>query len=459
MNGRRGRKRNRPIRRIDQWIVGRKLGGGGNAGVYQATREGTNESVALKVLWTQVGGREPYLRFTREVEFLRDLTIDDGVLPLIDASVPDEPTREHPAWLAMPIAELIRKALSGKPLETVVEAMAKIADTLARLAEQRNIAHRDIKPDNLYCYEGEWLVGDFGLIDIPGMNDLTRQGRPLGPAHYTAYELIADPTISDPRPADVYSLGKTLWVLATEQAYPPEGYQPAGLAGFSIADWRSHPRTAPLDQLIDTMTLLPPGQRPTMAQVATDLRLWLELSGTMPPIDIGDIQSLIRSKLRPELTEQDLQDQRSHQTAVAFDTLRGLFSPINDALRSVNPRAVINGYDSKVRDLLKMPRLTNIARSVMQRFVCTRIESGPDPYPLQLRVGAGVELLEDGTLIVRGLVMCEISGVVPVRSFWLSDPQAAPAGSIETERNIQFIVQQVAENLRPGLEAFLNGLG
>ena len=336
--------------------------------------------------------------------------------------------------------------------------MAKIAETLARLADQRNIVHRDIKPDNLYFYEREWLVGDFGLIDIPGMNDLTQQGRPLGPAHYTAYELIADPTIPNPRPADVYSLGKTLWVLATEQAYPPEGHQPAGLAGFSIADWRPHPRAAQLDQLIDTMTLLPPGQRPTMAQVATDLRIWLEMSEAMPPLDIEDIQSLIRSKLRPELTEQDLQDQRSHQTAVAFDTLRGLFSPINDALRSVNPHAVINGHDNEVRDLLQMPRL-NIARSVMQRYICSRIESGPDPYPLQLRAGAGVELLEDGTLIVRGLVICGIPGVVPVRSFWLADPQAARAGSIEAERNIGFIVQQVAENLRPGLEAFLNGLG
>jgi serine/threonine protein kinase len=458
MNGRSGRQRNRHPRRIDQWIVGRRLGGGGNAAVYRATREGTDEPVALKVLWTQVGGREPYLRFTREVEFLRGLTVDDGVLPLIDASVPDEPTREHLAWLAMPVAKLIREALSGKPLETVVEAMAKIAETLARLADQRNIVHRDIKPDNLYFYEREWLVGDFGLIDIPGMNDLTRQGRPLGPAHYTAYELIADPTIPNPRPADAYSLGKTLWVLATEQAYPPEGHQPAGLAGFSIADWRPHPRAAQLDQLIDTMTLLPPGQRPTMAQVATDLRIWLEMSEAMPPLDIEDIQSLIRSKLRPELTEQDLQDQRSHQTAVAFDTLRGLFSPINDALRSVNPHAVINGHDNEVRDLLQMPRL-NIARSVMQRYICSRIESGPDPYPLQLRAGAGVELLEDGTLIVRGLVICGIPGVVPVRSFWLADPQAARAGSIEAERNIGFIVQQVAENLRPGLEAFLNGLG
>src|SRR5262249_14157198 len=154
--------------------------------------------------------------------------------------VPDKPTPENQAWLAMPVATPIKDALMGKPIETVVEAIAEIAQTLAKLADQRGITHRDIKPGNLYCYEGRWLVGDFGLVDLPDKNDLTRQGRPLGPAHYTAYELVADPTIPDTRPADVYSIGKTLWVLGTEQAYPPDGHQAAAVTGFGIADLRPY---------------------------------------------------------------------------------------------------------------------------------------------------------------------------------------------------------------------------
>jgi hypothetical protein len=58
----------------------------------------------------------------------------------------------------MPIAVPITEALEGKPLETVVAALAQIADTLARLQAEHGVAHRDLKPSNLYELEGEWLV-------------------------------------------------------------------------------------------------------------------------------------------------------------------------------------------------------------------------------------------------------------------------------------------------------------
>ncbi len=38
------------------------------------------------------------------------------------------------------------------------------------------------------------------------------EGRPLGPAHYMAYEMILNPASADPHPADVYSLGKPMGV-------------------------------------------------------------------------------------------------------------------------------------------------------------------------------------------------------------------------------------------------------
>jgi serine/threonine protein kinase len=50
----------------------------------------------------------------------------------------------------MPIATKIKVALGDDPaLETVIEAIAAISDTLAALAAE-GISHRDIKPDNLY---------------------------------------------------------------------------------------------------------------------------------------------------------------------------------------------------------------------------------------------------------------------------------------------------------------------
>jgi len=53
-----------------------------------------------------------------------------GVLPLLDADLPEKPTKDDRPWLAMPIATPIADALVGKPLETVVSALAEIAGTL-----------------------------------------------------------------------------------------------------------------------------------------------------------------------------------------------------------------------------------------------------------------------------------------------------------------------------------------
>ena len=141
----------------------------------------------------------------REIEFLRSYQNVLGLLPLLDAYLPDQPDKADQPWLAMPIATPIAKALEGKPLADVVAAVAAIAGTLIRLQQDSGIAHRDIKPGNLYELDGEWLIGDFGLIAVPDARSLTQDGRQVGPAHYTAYEIILNPATADPHPADVYS--------------------------------------------------------------------------------------------------------------------------------------------------------------------------------------------------------------------------------------------------------------
>ena len=108
----------------------------------------------------------------------------------------------------MPVAKPIAVALADAPLETIVAALAEIAATPPRLAK-RGVGHRDVKPGNLYEFGGQWLIGDFGLVAAPDLAELTRSGRALGPAHYTAYEMILDPATADPLRADVYSFEKS----------------------------------------------------------------------------------------------------------------------------------------------------------------------------------------------------------------------------------------------------------
>ena len=156
--------------------------------------------MALKLINTTKMEKEPYQRFVREIGFLRDHQAVPGLLPLLDAHLPDQPSKGDQPWLAMPVAMPVSKALDGRPLSDVVTAVAAIADTLSRLQLELGIGHRDIKPGNLYELDGVWLIGDFGLFAVPDADEFHDEGRQVGPAHYTAYEMILDPRQPIPIP-------------------------------------------------------------------------------------------------------------------------------------------------------------------------------------------------------------------------------------------------------------------
>jgi serine/threonine protein kinase len=441
--------------RVGPWVLIRKINGGGNADVYEAARDGRAEHVALKVIRTQKADREPYQRFAREVGFLRTLTIEDGVLPLLDANVPTKPTKTNQAWLAMPIAEPIRDALAGASLETIVDAVATLAETLARLASQ-GVAHRDIKPGNLYRLDDRWLVGDFGLIDTPDLEQLTLEGRPLGPAHFTAHELIAAAaTTDDARPADVYSLAKTLWVLAAEQRYPPEGHQAAGTSGFGIADMRPHRHADQLDRLIDAMTQLRHELRPTMAQVATDLRQWLEMDAEQPGLSIDEIRARVRSKLQPELDQLDLQDRRLGEAQAARTRILSLVDPLNLELRSIHPKALLDKrYDDECDGLFRSQPSLGRPPAVFNWYTVSSIQADAEVTPFELKFGCGIELDRDGNLGVRTVIIGGRRGVMGNRFLWMGDLRTAPVGSIATEQNMRLAVEELFSKFPEGLEYF-----
>lgn len=162
---------------------------------------------------------EPWKRFQREAQVQRDLIIEGfvGILTVLDYEIPQRGERAR-AWLAMPVALCARDAFSSKPdLTGVVESLAGIATSLARL-HQRGIAHRDVKPENIYRFDDQWLIGDFGLIEVPDAQSLTEGSTGPGSVHYIAPELMRDPDAPGDA-ADVWSFAKTVWVLATGQRY------------------------------------------------------------------------------------------------------------------------------------------------------------------------------------------------------------------------------------------------
>lgn len=195
------------------------LGQGGNSTVWRV-RHGNIEG-ALKLL----NRFDRYPRFVDEVRFQTDHYKGEGVLPLLASHLPTVPSKTDRPWLITPIAIPIRNYVesSQEVLAAVISACGQIAATLSKI-HAIGAAHRDIKPENLFFFDNRPVIGDFGLVSYLGKDALTMPGERLGPIHYVAPELIGNYDESmDCRPGDVFSLAKTLWVLATGQRYPIPG--------------------------------------------------------------------------------------------------------------------------------------------------------------------------------------------------------------------------------------------
>lgn len=445
-------------RRVGPWRLLEGLGKGGNATVWRAVKaDEDSPELAVKVLnSTKVGG-EPYRRFRAEVGVLRRLT-DPGVLPLLDSHLPDRLSGDDPAWLAMPIATPLDEALAESPLEQVIEACATIADTLARLRGDHQLGHRDIKPGNLYEHDGHWLVGDFGLVADPSSDAITEGNRPLGPRHFCASEMVLRPAQADPGPADVYSLAKTLWVLAAGQRFPPDGHQAADVHTWSLATLRAHPNAALLDRLIDRATHLRPENRPTMEQLAGELRAWLDLELSEADVELSESVARVREAIAEQMDAEELRDMAKEVWLEASRVVQAQLRPLEDVLRQahrkldvVSDDKVLN-FQLRTHEHMQSPQVEHR----WQRIQVLR--AGRDFLGYGLRTGVSVELLDTGELVFRAAAEVSFERMTGMMFNWQSPDIAVEATPIAAEKAARDVVGQLAAQLRPAMDAFAENI-
>src|ERR1700676_3599233 len=184
-------------------------------------------------------------RFYDEAVNMQRLNGTPGILPVWDM---DDARPGEPRWYAMPQARLLGDALDdGATLRDVVSAIAFLADVLARLAEEGTY-HRDIKPANLFWWDDGPVLADFGIAawqttgrphDGTALHaGATRLDEKLGPANFIAPEMRWGRPADRGKRADIYSLAKTLFVLALPHRgpYPPDGTHRVDGEEFSMGE-------------------------------------------------------------------------------------------------------------------------------------------------------------------------------------------------------------------------------
>ena len=440
---------------VGKWELVDPLGEGGNAEVWRGSDGETD--VALKILHRHKTNTEPYQRFRQEIQALRQIGSHACIMPLLDADLPEIPSRAHPAWLAMPIAMPLVESLSQSKLRDVVAAVAEIAKTLADLHERLQLHHRDIKPSNLYLLDGHPVISDFGLADLPEADDLTIAGRPLGPRFFLAYEMIVDSKGADPAPADVFSLAKTLWVLCVDQRWPPQGEQQASNEAYSIERYRPHPLSRHLDELIERCTQHEPQARPSMKQVSEDLGAWLALEAATPQQTVDTSKTWRRLRETAEPRIRQVQDEAAQRQCfqVAVRRFQDLMDPLRREIRQQFPAAEFNQQPKFVETMF----YERAKHEITNEDIRATILSGPGLNPLLLAIGIAIRTRVSGELEFGGMYYLgrtrTLGGHI---DSWKSERHRVICGSIVLEERLSTLASDMQAMFPSWLEQFTAAL-
>ena len=264
---------------LGKWRLEKKLGGrSGNGDVWSAVSATDQREGALKLLQHRHrNNRIRKERFLAEIQTMEKCQDISGVLQLIDSYSRNTHTETSPIWFVSEISVPLLDHLGDNyDLHTVIQACYSFASTLDTMHE-RDISHRDLKPDNLFYSKKNWLIGDFGLVDFPEKSEHTRPAEKIGPIFYIAPEMLNAIGDRDGKKADVWSLAKLLWKLATKQAYPIEGTLSKDISPLRLSTYAQGENLSMLDALLEQATQILPENRIPMRQFRDELGSWLKL--------------------------------------------------------------------------------------------------------------------------------------------------------------------------------------
>jgi serine/threonine protein kinase len=188
--------------------------------VYEAEQISLKRRVALKTLPPMWADPDARARFQREAETLARLH-HTHIVPIY--AFGDE---AGVYYFAMEFidgsnlaAVLKQEGEAGRKLDPkkIAHWGQQAAEALAH-AHQRGIIHRDVKPSNLLIdLRGEVWLTDFGLARRSDEATFTIPGTLLGTLCYMSPEQAKTLNRAVDERSDVYSLGATLYELATER--------------------------------------------------------------------------------------------------------------------------------------------------------------------------------------------------------------------------------------------------
>jgi serine/threonine-protein kinase len=221
-----------------------KIGQGGMGTVYKAVQTSVNRTVAIKILTANATKDKTFVaRFLQEAQSAAALN-HRNLIAAIDVGVSNG---IHYFIMEYVTGKSCRELLNAKgpfPEKDVRSLVRQMAEVLTHIHEHKMV-HRDIKPENiLLTADGVVKLCDLGLAKSTSQMEqsLTQEGLTVGTPYFMSPEQVRGDKDVDIR-ADLYSLGATLYFLATGR-HPYEGKSAAETMSMHLNHPVPDPRKA-----------------------------------------------------------------------------------------------------------------------------------------------------------------------------------------------------------------------
>ena len=306
--------------RVGKYRVLREIGRGGMGAVYEAIHESIGQRIAIKTLNEELSSDARHTaRFFDEARAV-NIVQHPGLVRVFDHGVLENGT----AYISMEFLQgeslqerlsRLKKAGERMPLHEALRISRQIGSALEAVHDKA-IAHRDLKPGNLYLVPDQEAPGgervkvlDFGIAKFFGSPDLQHAGSDVERHLTTVGKLLGTPVYMSPEQCsgaeqiddriDVYALGVIMYQLVAGRL-PFEAPAACVIMTKHIMETPPALRSIVPDLPEDICTLIHemlakgPKERPSMSQVVIRLE---QILAQDPELSTGDWRSVHRSRM------------------------------------------------------------------------------------------------------------------------------------------------------------------